>query len=244
MDGAEGERIERCQLVVDLGRILYIDRVGVVPTHQAMVPVFAAGLEGEYELSTDEGKSRYRTWIAPPNLVRSVDAFERPLAVMPIDPVSAPAAVRSPDRCLAALDRLRSGFDAEAWIELSHGVGMVETVPGRPEPLIEAMRLVRQSSDENVPSGEIAAEVGYSLSHLQHLFRTHIGTSIRSYRTWSRFVSMTAAYASTGSLTDAAVAAGFFDSAHLTHAFTATFGVLPSLVFNGEAEIHVVQASD
>lgn len=244
MDDLEGDGGGRFQLMVDVGRILYIDRVGVVPTHQAMVPVFAAGLESEYELHTDEGSRRYRTWIAPPNLVRSVDAFERPLAVMPIDPVAAPAAVRSPDRCLAALHRLRSGFDADAWLELADGVGMVETSPDRPEPLIEAMRLVRQSSDENVPGAEIAAAVGYSLSHLQHLFRTHIGTSIRSYRTWSRFVALTAAYASTGSLTDAAAAAGFFDSAHLTHAFTATFGVLPSFVFNDQAEIHVVQPVD
>ncbi|MGI9598035.1 MAG: helix-turn-helix domain-containing protein [Acidimicrobiales bacterium] len=104
------------------------------------------------------------------------------------------------------------------------------------------MRLVRESSGENLPSGEIARAVGYSLPHLQHLFRSHVGTSIRSYRTSSRFVSLAGGYAARRSLTDAALAAGFFDSAHLTHAFTKTFGVPPSLVFNDEVEIHVVES--
>lgn len=242
MEKSETGALTRCQLVVDVGRILFIDTVEVVPTHKAMIPIFAAGLHDEYELTTDEGTCRLRTWIAPPNLVRSVDGFGRPLAVMAIDPVIAPAVVQDSDRCLAALNVLASGFNRAAWAELLQGIGLVETAGTQAAPLLEAMRLVRESSEENIPSGEIARAVGYSLPHLQHLFRTKVGTSIRSYRTWSRFVSLAIAYENRRSLTDAALSAGFFDSAHLNHAFTDSFGVPPSLVFNDEVEIHVIKA--
>lgn len=242
MEKSETGSFGRCQLVVDVGRILFIDTVEVVPTHKATIPIFAAGLHGEYELTTDEGSCRLRTWIAPPNLVRSVDGFGRPMAVMAIDPVIAPSEVKAPAKCVAALNVLASGFDAAAWAELLQGIGLVETSGTLPVPLVEAMRLVRRSSEENVPSAEIAEAVGYSLPHLQHLFRDKVGTSIRSYRTWSRFVSLAVAYENRRSLTDAAVTAGFFDSAHLNHAFTDNFGVPPSLVFNDEVEIHVIDA--
>ena len=56
--------------VVDVGRILFVTTIGEVPEHRAMVPLFAAGLDGEYEITVGGVERRFRTAIAPPDLAR------------------------------------------------------------------------------------------------------------------------------------------------------------------------------
>ena len=230
-------------LVIDVGKILFVTTVGEVPEHRAMVPLFAAGLDGEYEITVGGVERRFRTSIAPADLVRRVNGFGKRMAVMAIDPALAPAMPASPTLCLEALDDLAEDFSPAAWVRLCSAIGLGEIAAEHPAELVEAMRLVRQSSEENVPGKAIASEVGFSLSHLQHLFRTHLGTSIRSYRTWCRFVTLARATAAGQSLTAGASTAGFFDSAHLTRSFNTTFGVPPSFVSGSELKIHVVSDS-
>ena len=228
-------------LVVDGGRILFVTTVGEVPEHRAMVPLFAAGLGGEYEVTVGGVERRFRTSIAPADLVRRINGFGKRMAVMAIDPLLAPAMPANPTLCLEALHDLVEDFNPAAWVRLCSAIG--ETNAEHSAELVEAVRLVKQSSEENVPGKAIASEVGFSLSHLQHLFRIHLGTSMRSYRTWCRFVTLSNVTAAGQSLTAGASSAGFFDSAHLTRSFHRTFGVPPSFVSGDEVKIHVVSAN-
>lgn len=238
------DQISPSMLIVDVGRILFIGHVGVVEEHRVMVPIFAAGLDDEYEITVNGAVERVRTRIASADQVRSVDGLGKRLAVMPIDPaLSPPGEPADPTRCVELLNVLAHEFSLEVWVELCSAIGLDEPDTDRPVALLEAMRLVRQSSDENVAGAEIAEQVGFSLSHLQHLFRAHVGTSIRSYRTWSRFVSLASGLADGLNITDAAAAAGFFDSAHVARSFSQTFGVSPSFVFGGKTTIHVVAST-
>jgi AraC-like DNA-binding protein len=97
------------------------------------------------------------------------------------------------------------------------------------DPRIEqVVRLIQQQISRNVCVEELAQEVNLSVSRLVELFRRQVGVPIRRYRQWHRlFVTFTAVNRGEN-LTDAAIAAGFTDSAHFSHTFRMTLGMKPS----------------
>lgn len=79
---------------------------------------------------------------------------------------------------------------------------------------------------------ESAANVAHvSAAHLARLFRTECGTTFRAYVRWRRLLRAVEMALAGTSLTDAAHAAGFADSAHLSRTFREMFGVAPRFLF-------------
>jgi AraC-like DNA-binding protein len=77
---------------------------------------------------------------------------------------------------------------------------------------------------------EVAAHVHVSTSRLTHLFTDQVGIPLRRYVLWLRLrIAITRVQAG-DDLTDAAHAAGFADSAHLTRTCRDMFGLPPSLL--------------
>ncbi len=76
-----------------------------------------------------------------------------------------------------------------------------------------------------------------SPSRLAHVFKDRVDIPLRSLRTWFRLKVATIWLRRGYSLTDAAVAAGFYDQAHFSHQFRKMFGIQPSLIFRGDAEV-------
>jgi AraC-like DNA-binding protein len=64
--------------------------------------------------------------------------------------------------------------------------------------------------------------------------------SVQSYLRWKRLIAAISASALGASLTQAAHAAGFADSAHLTRVFRATFGISPSSIFKNSHAVQVI----
>lgn len=97
------------------------------------------------------------------------------------------------------------------------------------DPRIEQIvHRIQQQVARNVSAEELAQEVNLSVSRLVELFRIQVGVPIRRYRQWHRlFVTVTGVNRGE-SLTDAAIAAGFTDSAHFSHTFRVTLGMKPS----------------
>ena len=91
-----------------------------------------------------------------------------------------------------------------------------------------------------MPAADAAAFVGLSSHRFQHLFRASTGIPFRRYLLWLRLVAAVDHVASGGSLTNAAHAAGFSDSAHLSRTFRRMFGLSPSALARGST---FVQAS-
>ena len=79
------------------------------------------------------------------------------------------------------------------------------------------------------------------LERAEQTIRNQLGVSMWSYRSWARLRRTAELMATAPTLTDAAVHAGFYDAAHFTRTFTATFGVLPSDVFAQDLDVHVVE---
>ena len=82
--------------------------------------------------------------------------------------------------------------------------------------------------DTNLSIDEVAAAARLSPSRLMTLAHTQLGASLRAYRRWLRAFQVARDYAAGASLTEAALAAGFSSSAHLSAAARDHFGIRPS----------------
>ncbi|MDC0661566.1 helix-turn-helix domain-containing protein [Marinobacter sp. SS21] len=88
--------------------------------------------------------------------------------------------------------------------------------------------LIRELVAENTSVETLAQAVNLSVPRLMQLFRQYVGVPIRRYRQWHRLFVTTIAVAQGKSLTEAAMDAGFTDSAHFSHTFRTTLGLKPT----------------
>lgn len=77
---------------------------------------------------------------------------------------------------------------------------------------------------------DVARAAHLSPGRLRHLFVQETGTTFRAYVVWQRLLNATEAVMDGDSWTDAAHAAGFADSAHLSRSFRRMFGVSPTMI--------------
>lgn len=98
-----------------------------------------------------------------------------------------------------------------------------------PSPLdkriTRAIEVLRGRLGETITMTEIAEAVHLSAERFRHLFLKETGIRFRPYVLWLRLEVALAVYAAGNSLTEAAYAGGFADSAHLSRTFKRMFGV-------------------
>ncbi|WP_299440852.1 AraC family transcriptional regulator [uncultured Aquimarina sp.] len=79
----------------------------------------------------------------------------------------------------------------------------------------------------------LTSKVFLSESRLSHLFKEHIGISIKKYLVWSKLKKAIHAVLNENiSLTEASLEVGFYDQAHLSNAFKNVLGIAPSKAYN------------
>ncbi|MFJ4778002.1 helix-turn-helix domain-containing protein [Streptomyces sp. NPDC088762] len=103
--------------------------------------------------------------------------------------------------------------------------------PGQPRhPALAAAlaALPGAVADGPVRVGEVAARAGVSASRLGHLFAEQLGWSFPAAVRWARLQAAIVSVRGGANATEAAHAAGFSDSAHLTRVCKAMFGITPS----------------
>jgi len=107
----------------------------------------------------------------------------------------------------------------------------------RPRPLDprveQTLRRIDGLLAEKIPAASLAAAVQLSLSQLERLFGAQLELSVRRLVLWRRLRLAAAEALRERSLTVAAHAAGFTDSAHLSRAFRRFFGVRGSDLVRG-----------
>jgi AraC-like DNA-binding protein len=106
----------------------------------------------------------------------------------------------------------------------------VDTASPRPaHPAVKRLlRLLPESLEGDVRLDTLAHRVGLSASRLSHLFSAEVGLPLRPYILWLRLHCAAEHLRAGAPLTSAAHAAGFTDSAHLSHVFRRMFGLSPS----------------
>lgn len=145
----------------------------------------------------------------------------------------APLVALDPARMRAAAAALRDTFAAplERTALLETGYGIVDAiVPGAEAPLPDPriLRMIAHAADhldEPLTLAGAAAGIPLSPSRLRHLFVEQTGLAFKTYVLWLRLFRAVQGYSEGLSLTEAAHAAGFADSAHFSRAFKRTFGL-------------------
>ena len=103
---------------------------------------------------------------------------------------------------------------------------------------------IRQDPTDNLSNDALAETVGLSGDRLQRLFKDATGIPIRRYRLWHRLFVTSTMMAMGSSLTEAALAAGFSDSSHLTNVFRNMLGMSPSTVLRRSRQIRILVGSE
>jgi AraC-like DNA-binding protein len=145
----------------------------------------------------------------------------------------APLAAIDPALLPPALDELRHAFEpglTAADLQRA-GEALVEALapPGAAAPPDPRVRRIIDHSighhDEPLSLASAAHGVYLSPSRLRHLFVEQTGLPYKTYVLWLRLVRALEVYSQGRSLTEAAHAAGFADSAHFSRVFKRTFGL-------------------
>lgn len=108
---------------------------------------------------------------------------------------------------------------------LSDGVEPPVTTDPR---ILRAIEYLNAHLSGTIALTDVASHVCLSPSRFRHLFAEQTGMGLRPYVLWRRFICAWELIAQGDTLTSAAHAAGFADSAHLSRTSTRTFGFAPS----------------
>ncbi len=117
--------------------------------------------------------------------------------------------------------------------EARHIVGFHDLAPQRLDHrLLRVQAHILSQTHRQIPVAELARVAAVSAPHLMRLFRQQVGTSLRAYGLWQRLLCAMAWMVNhpQGSITEAALTAGFSDHAHLTRTCRRMFGQPPSII--------------
>jgi AraC-like DNA-binding protein len=202
--------------------------------HRNAVAVVALALAEPFALALLDAKPATPTFVVrgsaliPPGALHQLEA-RGPMAFVYLDALSDEhTAVRQADLD-AAHDTLRrvdghADWTVDRLCELLH-------LPPRPRPdprIAAALRAIDARPEAFTSLADVARLTGLSTSRCRELIRETAGVPFRRYRLWRRMARVAEELARSRSLTEAAHAAGFASSAHLSAAFKAMFGLPPS----------------
>lgn len=123
---------------------------------------------------------------------------------------------------------------------LLQGMGLTPTPNALLDERIQKiLRFLHNHTEENSTSEELQQIAHLSASRLQHLFKQQVGLPLRRYRLWLRIRRVIEQALTYHNLTEAAVSAGFTDSAHFSRIFKEMLGVPPSAILASAANVHI-----
>jgi AraC family transcriptional regulator len=235
MKARAGRRRWSGAFVVDHGCALYLGPAFETTVHAHHAIQICVGLEGAVRLRRGPGVpwTSYDGAVVGADTPHELAADGRAVALLYLEPES-PEGWRlrvggftrlEPAR-VAAVRRLGRARDLDSMRD-ALGLASVSAVP-LDARIGAALRVLHASSSDRLRSAELARRVGLSAGRFRHLFLREVGLGYRRYLLWLRLRSALEALHRSGSLTTAAHAAGFADSAHLTRTTRRMFGIVPS----------------
>lgn len=232
------------QLYVWPQRLLLLAPPYVSHRHRHHAAQIAFGLDGPVVFETPQtGVRSAGLLLIPPDIPHAHPAFGAS-AMLFLEPESIEWACFSgrAHGGLAPLSfdrRLRSFAHCAAAGDAVAAQALVNDLIGKPvnsspvfDPLIsQACEHIRQRLDRSITLTELARAVHRSPSRLAHRFREATGVPLRRFVLWRRLREAAGIAMRGSTLTEAAHAAGFADSAHLSRTFRSMFGIAPSFLF-------------
>lgn len=227
---------------------------GIVPPHAHHAIQICLALDCVVRLRlADSEWSSYPGAIVLPDVVHSFNPGGSVVVMLFLDPESREGrwlqnALRQPitgipperlERCLPGLrlfweEPLSAAAAAELVTSVVENLAVGPTPQrGMDERITRALEQVRQMDTSRIPLEEVARSVFLSPSRFAHLFREEVGLPFRRYVLWRKLSRAMLLVGRGSSLTEAAYASGFADSAHLTRTFRQMFGMPPTVMMGG-----------
>jgi AraC-like DNA-binding protein len=218
-------------------RILYVGPLLATARHAHHAAQIMIAPQGIYLEDGASGRIRVTAAVIPPR-VRHCHGACTHVAMLFLDGddrASRELSCNADPRCQAwkraPLDvRVpRDPTPAQARALLDSILSAVE-VRGAPGPRHPAVRRMCAALDRSDPAdlARLSREAGLSPRQMRHAFARDVGMPMRAYLRWKRLRRAADAVGAGATLTAAAAAAGFADSAHLSRAFREQFGIAPS----------------
>lgn len=237
-------------------RVLHINRYPDVAEHRLGAAAFIVGLDGTFsilETETDTWRE-CRTALVPPGCVHETRYGGINAAVLHIEPESIDYMNLSgsmphgdwqimydhidENRVIELISQVHHGHlnneEAQSVVqEVVYGIGYdypdEEKIDAR---IRKVLNIIKAEPAASYSMEELAEVVALSPTRFIHLFKEQTGVPIRRFRQWVRMKTVIKYVAGGKSLTEAALNAGFTDSAHFSRAFRNMFGITPSSIFN------------
>ena len=243
------------QLYVWPQRLLLLAPAYVSHRHRHHAAQIAFGLDGPVIFETPQtGQHSADLLLIPPDVPHAHPAFGA-TAMLFLEPEGiewAPHFRPRQWRSCTVIFRSSAAFlrspgpagDAVAAQELvDHLIGKAVGDRTGFDPMVsQACEYISQRFNRPITLAELARAVHLSPSRLAHRFREGTGVPVRRFILWRRLRAAAESAMRGSSLTEAAHAAGFADSAHLSRTFRSMFGIAPSFLFKrGQLDVTFLQ---
>lgn len=247
---ATAEQLPQPSRVVLTGtRSAFIGPNLIFEAHRTAVATIVIGLDADISVrwieDDDSWDSRHPVVVIPPGTLCELQAKGR-IAALFCDALCDDVSeidLRGIDRKIsnfrAQFKQEPKGRSLEEFIErVFTELGVTSDQPTRPDIARVVRALGREP--ERFANVETAAELaGLSPMRFQHVFTETVGIPFRRYRQWRRMGRVIRALAKGENLTEAAYSSGFSNSAHLSTAFNAMFGLRPSDLLASNTEFYL-----
>lgn len=241
------------------GGAVFLGTAGAIPAHahQAIQICFLFGGQVRLRTNNEEPWTDYEIAIVPSRQRHAMDGSRVHYgATIFVEPETREGRVLA-ERYLrdgianvtrTAVEQALRGLHAAALEQrgraaiVEHARRVVHALTQRAEPsapgderIARAVKYVNEHLSAPLTLKQVAAVAYLSPSRFRHLFAEQTGMGLRQYVLWRRFVSVWEHRMNGASLSTAAHAAGFADSAHLTRTSRRMFGMPPSALDISEA---------
>ncbi len=241
-------------------RVIFATSVMQTDFHEHYAATLAISLEENICIETEAGKGEYRVALVAPNTYHRTISPGVKMVSLLIDPETYEYGAISEYAGVGVVKRLEiSSFlplmgrlwdlyygnltDSEAWdlhLDLLQCVYPFKKLGKNiDERIVQIARKIRTEIPDSIRMKEIGKDFSISEDRLIRLFKENLGIPLRRYLLWVRIMNTAKLLKEGTSLTEAAHAAGFSDSAHFTRTFKENFGFVPSLFFGHLKSIEV-----
>jgi len=240
-------------------RVLYIGASFDFSMHKHHAVQICVGINSSFDISFgDNDCHNVRAALIAPDVPHQLSTINNEIAFVYLEPESSdyramldfnrdkrPYVVwDSIDEEIASAFQLDSGVDEiKAASLLTKTLELVGIEPAysfnTDERITRVLKRLDESKGAQCTSEELESIACLSSSRLQHLFREQVGIPIRRYSLWMRIRYVLEQLISGAKVIDAAVDAGFSDTAHFSRTFKDMFGLPPSALMSAKGLVSI-----
>ena len=240
-------------------RVLYVGASFDFSMHRHHAVQICVGINGLFNISFGEGEGQFvRAALIAPDVPHQLNTLNNEVAFVYLEPESTDyedLLNLNEDKYAYKLwdfidEDFAESFTCDATTDekaaaslLTKTLEMVGIAPVSNVDIDERIARVLKRLDEantaQCTSEELEAIACLSASRLQHLFKEQVGIPIRRYSLWKRIRYVLEQLIDGEKMTDAAIDAGFSDSAHFSRTFKEMFGVQPSLFMSSKGLVNI-----